>query len=113
MIPVRLPAAWVKKIDRLADACGDNRSTALRKVVQIGLDSGQVGLLLRRPGIKGKTVVDRIIRINAAEQRAEATQSALTRNQSSVKAEIAALRAEEELADAVSSEADRRARQRP
>jgi len=109
VVPVRLPGTWVKKIGLLAELHGVDRSTALRMVVEIGLDSPQIGLLLRRAGIKGRNAPERVVRIAAAELRAKATQSALTRAPST-KTEINSLRAEEELAQALNAEADRLAR---
>ena len=101
-MPVRLAAKQVKKIVKLAELEGVDRSTVLRKLIDIGLASPQVWLLMRRPGIKGGTEVKRVIRAVAADQRVRVTQSALMRAPS-VKTELNALRAEEELAEALSA----------
>jgi hypothetical protein len=100
VVPVRLVARQLKKIAKLAELEGVNRSTVLRKLIDIGLDSPQVLLLLRRPGAKGRTAVDRVIRVVAANERAKVTQSALIRAPS-VEAEVNALRAEEEQVEAM------------
>jgi hypothetical protein len=99
---VRLPAQQVKKIAKLAELKGVDRSTVLRELIDIGLDSPQVWLLMRRPGTKGRTAVDRAIRALAATERVKVTQSALIRGPS-VEAEVNALRAEEEQAEAIAA----------
>jgi hypothetical protein len=79
---------------------GVDRSTVLRALIDIGLASPQVTFLMRRPGTKGRTVVGRIIRVVAANERVKVTQSAVMRAQS-VETEVNALRAEEEQAEAM------------
>ena len=98
-MPVRLPAKHVKKITQLAELRGVDRSTVLRELIDLGLENGQVLLLLRRPGAKGRTAVDRVIRVVAADERVKATQMAVMRAPS-VENEVNALRAEEEQAEA-------------
>ena len=61
VIPVRLDAKQVKKIAKLAELQGVDRSTVVRRLIDIGLDGPEVGLLMRRPGIKGGTAVERVI----------------------------------------------------
>ena len=102
VVPVRLAAKQLKKIGELAELKGVNRSTVLRESIDIGLESGQVLLLLRRPGAKGRTEVDRVIRVVAANERVKATQSALMRAPS-VETEVNALRAEEEQTEAMAA----------
>ena len=102
VVPVRLAAKQLKKITKLAELKGVNRSTVLRELIDIGLESGQVLLLLRRPDTKGRTEVDRVIRVVAANERVKVTQSALIRAPS-VEAEVNALRAAEEQAEAMAA----------
>ena len=101
-MPVRLAAKQVKKIAKLVELEGVDRSTVLRGLIDIGLDSPQVRLLMRRPGTKGRTGVGRIIRAVAANERVKVTQSAVMRAPST-EAEVNALRAEEELAEAMAA----------
>jgi hypothetical protein len=105
-VPVRLAAKQLKKITQLAELKGVDRSTVLRELIDIGLDSGQVLLLLRRPGTKGRTAVDRVIRVLAANERVKLTQAAVMRAPS-VETEVNALRAEEEQAEAMAAFYDR------
>ena len=93
VVPVRLAAKSVKKIAKLAELEGVDRSTVLRMLIDIGLDSPRVSLLMRPPRVRGS------IRVVAAERQVLATQSALLRAPSA-KTEVNALRAEEELAEA-------------
>ena len=102
VVPVRLAAKQVKKIAKVAELEGVDRSTVLRMLIDIGLDSPQISFLMRRPGIKGRTAADRVIRAVAADQRVRATQSALMRAPS-VKTEVNALRAEEERDEALAA----------
>jgi hypothetical protein len=99
-VPARLAAA--KKIAKLAELKGVNRSTVVRELIDIGLDTGQVLLLQRRPGAKGRTEVERVIRVVAAGERVKVTQAAVTRAPS-VETELNALRAEEEQAEAMAA----------
>ena len=101
-MPVRLAAKSVKKIAKLAELEGVDRSTVLRMLIDIGLDSPRVWLLMRPPRVKGSTAVQRMIRVVAAKRRVLATQSALLRAPS-VKTEVNALRAEEELGEALAA----------
>ena len=78
-MPVRLAAKSVKKIAKLAELEGVDRSTVLRMLIDIGLDSPRVSLLMRPPRVKGSTAVQRVIRVMAAERQVRATQSALLR----------------------------------
>ena len=102
-MPVRLAAKSVKKITKLAELEGVDRSTVLRMLIDIGLDSPTVSLLMRPARcVKGSTAVQRVIRVVAAERQVLATQSVLLRAPS-VKTEVNALRAEEELAEALAA----------
>ena len=89
-------------MSRLAEGLDVDRSTVVRRLIDIGLDGPEVGLLMRRPGIKGGTAVERVIRTVAADQRVRVTRSALMRAPS-VKTEVNALRAEEELDQALAA----------
>jgi hypothetical protein len=102
VVPVRLAAPWLKKIAKLAEMQGVDRSSVLRTLIEIGLDSSQVSLLLRATRIKGRTEVERVIRVAAAKQQVLATQSARLRAPS-VTTEVNALRAEEELNEALAA----------
>ena len=101
-MPVRLAVKQVNKIAKLAELQGVDRSTVMRQLIDIGLASGQVLLLMRRPGTKGRGAVGRIIRAEAAHERVKVTQSALMRAPST-EAEVNALRAEEEQAEAMAA----------
>ena len=101
-MPVRLAVKQVNKIAKLAELQGVDRSTVLRALIDIGLDSPQVTLLMRRPGTKGRGAVGRVIRVVAANERVKVTQSAVMRAPS-VETEVNALRAEEEQAEATAA----------
>ncbi len=102
VVHVRLAAKQVKKIAKLAELEGVDRSTVMRQLIDIGLDSPQITLLMRRPGAKGRTAVDRVIRVVAANERVKVTQSAVI-PAPSVETEVNALRAEEEQAEAMAA----------
>ena len=74
----------------------------LEAMIDIGLDSPQVSLLMRRPGTKGRSAVERVIRVVAANERVKVTQSAVMRAPS-LEAEVNALRAEEEQEEAMAA----------
>jgi hypothetical protein len=78
-MPVRLDAKQVKKIARLVEIHGGDRSTVMRRVIDSGLDSTWVILSLRKPGTKGRGAVGRVIRVVAAEQQAKAAEMAAQR----------------------------------
>jgi hypothetical protein len=102
VVPVRLASKQVKRIAQLAELQGVDRSTVLRQLIDIGLESGQVLLLLRRPGIRGRTTVERVIRAVAATERVKVTQAPVIRAPS-VEREVNALGAEEEQAEALAA----------
>ena len=76
-----------------------SKNPVLRRLIDIGLDSLWVKILMRRPGTKGRTAVERVIRVVAAKERVKVTQSAVMRKPS-VKTEVNAQHAEEEEAEA-------------
>ena len=92
----------MKKIAKLAELEGVDRSTVMRQLIDIGLASPQVTLLMRRPGTQGRGAVGRVIRAAAAHERVKVTQSAVMRAPS-VETEVNALRAEEEQAEATAA----------
>jgi hypothetical protein len=100
VIPVRLAAKQVTKIARLAELESVDRSTVLRMLIDTALDRGRVSLLMRRPGIKGQTAVQGVIRVATADRRVKVAQLAL-RRAPSVETEFNALRAEEEREEAL------------
>jgi hypothetical protein len=71
VVPVRLPLKMLKKIARLTDALGGDRSTTVRQVLEWGLDSGWAHLLLRRG--KGRGLAGEIAAAHVAEYRASKT----------------------------------------
>jgi hypothetical protein len=99
VIPVRLAAKQVKKIAKLAELREVDRSTVMRWLIDIGLESAPVSFFMRGSGIKGRSAVERVIRVVRADQRVKATEAALVRAPS-VESEVNALRAEEELDEA-------------
>jgi hypothetical protein len=101
-VPVRLDSKQLKKIGKLVELEGVDRSTVLRELIDIGLASPQVLLLMRRPGTQGRGAVGRVIRAVAAHERVKVTQSAVMRAPS-VETEVNALRAEEEQAEALAA----------
>jgi hypothetical protein len=96
-MPVRLAAKEVKRITQLAEMLGVNHSTVLRKLIDLGLESGWAILLLRKPSTKGRGAVGRVIGIAAAKVQATAAELAAERatGPDQVTAEIKALRARE------------------
>jgi hypothetical protein len=61
-VPVRLAAKSVKKIAKLAELEGVDRSTVLRMLIDISLASPRVSLLMLRR-VKGRTAIQRAIRV--------------------------------------------------
>jgi hypothetical protein len=102
VLTFRLAIKQVKKVTKLAELEGVDRSTVLRELIDIGLDSSYVRLLMRPPGIKGRGAVERFIREMVANERVKVTQAALMRAPS-VQTEVNALRAEEEQAEATAA----------
>jgi metal-responsive CopG/Arc/MetJ family transcriptional regulator len=56
MVGVRLPRKMLKKIAKVADALSADRSTAIRSILEAGLDSGRVIGLLQSGKGRGRTV---------------------------------------------------------
>jgi hypothetical protein len=108
-MPVRLDAKQVKKIARLVEIHGGDRSTVMRRVIDSGLDSTWAILSLRKPGTKGRGAVGRVIRVVAAEQQAKAAEMAAQRatGPDQVTAEIKAHRAREHASALKMAEVDR------
>jgi hypothetical protein len=102
VVHVRLAPKQVKKVAQLAELQGFDRSRVLRQLIDLGLESGEVLLLLRRPGATGRTEIERVIRAVAADERVKVTQAAVMRAPS-VEREVSALRAEEEQAEAMAA----------
>ena len=102
-MPVRLAAKQVKIIAKLGELRGgEDRSTVMRWLIDLGLESPQVSFFMRGSGIKGRSAVERVIRVVRADQRVKATRAALVRAPS-VESEVNALRAEEELDEALAA----------
>jgi hypothetical protein len=111
MVGVRLPAAWLKQVDKIAAALSCDRSGAIRWL----LDRAMSGLprALLRSG-KGRGLTDAIVLATVADIKAKAAAHAVERARPADKpqAEIKALRAEEQAAERQASIADRLALRR-
>jgi len=110
MIGTRIPAGLLKKIDKVAMAvCGD-RSSAVRWLLEQGLDSTKARLLFRglRARRRGRAV-DNLIDIVAADFRADLARYAARRapRLAKVQAEIEVLRRRERADQLRMAEADR------
>jgi hypothetical protein len=107
MLGVRVPAATLRMVDKLAAALSTDRSNAVRCLIDEGLKSGFAHLLLRSG--RGRRAADRISGIIAANIIASAAEDAVQRAApaSSVAAEIKALRAREHATELEEAEADR------
>ena len=102
VIPVRLAAKQIKKIEKLAEL-RRGRPLDGHAMVDRYRPRQPTGVILHaRTGIKGRSAVERVIRVVAADQRVKATQAALMRAPS-VKSEVNALRAEEERDEALAA----------
>jgi hypothetical protein len=55
MVGVRLPRKMLKKIAKVADALSADQSTAIRSILEQGLESGMVIGLLRSGKGRGRT----------------------------------------------------------
>jgi len=95
MIGTRIPEGLLKKIGKVATALCCDRSTAVRWLLEKGLDSPRATLLFRglRAGRPGRAV-DSLIDIVAADHRTDLAKEAARRAPpiEKVKAEIEALR---------------------
>jgi hypothetical protein len=107
MVGVRLPAAMLRKIGKIAAALSCNRSAAIRWSLDVAMDSGQACALLRSG--KGRRLTDAIVLAAAAEMKAKAAADAVERARPTdkLRAEINALRAEEQAAERQASAQDR------
>ena len=110
MVGVRLSAARLKQIDKIATALCCDRSRAIRWL----LDLAMVGVprAFLRSG-RGRRLTDAIVRAKVDGIRAKAAQDAVERARPADKlqAEIKALRAEEQAAESQASIHDRLALQ--
>lgn len=97
MIGVRLPAAIAKKIGKIAEARSENRSAAIRWLIERALDSGAVILLLRQG--RGRGVSGRIVQAHGAKIKAEAAQAAADRTPDNAEAQAKASQAKREAID--------------
>ena len=102
VVPVRLAARQLKKIAKLAELGGVNRSTVLRRLIDIGLDSPEVSLLMHRPGAERRSAFERTIRVLVADERAKVAQAAVMRAPS-VETEVNARRAQKEQEEAMAA----------
>jgi hypothetical protein len=111
MVGVRLPAARLKQVDKIAAALSCDRSGAIRWL----LDLAMMGLprALLRSG-KGRNLSDAIALATVDDIKAKAAADAVERARPADKpqAEIKALRAEEQAAERQASIADRLALRR-
>jgi predicted DNA-binding protein len=111
MVGVRLPRKMLKKIAKLADALSADRSTAIREILEWGLDSGQAIGLLRSGkgrGRAGEIAVLAMAELNASKAAEHATRAVPADKH---EAEIKALRAAEHAAELVSNLGDKLARE--
>src|SRR5215469_465936 len=107
MVGVRLPRKMLKKIARVADALSADRSTAIRSILEAGLDSGRVIGLLRSGkgrGRAGEIAMAMMAQFKASKAAEYATRAAPAKRP---QAEIKALRAAEDAVDRLSSIGDR------
>jgi len=110
MVGVRLPAARLKQVDKIAAARCCDRSGAIRWLLDVVMDSGVPSVWLRSG--KGRNLTDAIVLATGSEAKAKAADDAVERARPADKprAEIKALRAEEEAAERQANIADRLAR---
>lgn len=110
MVGVRLPAAKVKQIDKLAAVLSCDRSGAIRQLIDLALDSGLVTGMLRSS--KGRDLVGEIAltAVDGIKVKAAADAVKRARPADKAQAEIKALRAEEQAAERQARIEDRLAR---
>jgi hypothetical protein len=112
MVGARLPAALIRKIDKVADVLACDRSTAIRWVIMDALTNGRSQWLISRSqrhrGWVGAIVSDFIVQFKASEVAKNATRrgSPIAKTQ----AEIRIHRAQEEAEDSRSKLIDKVAR---
>jgi hypothetical protein len=107
MVGVRLPRKMLKKIARVTDALSADRSTAIRSILEAGLDSGwAIGLLRSGKGCgrTGEIAVAIMAQFKASQAAEHATRAAPAKRP---QAEIKALRAAEDAAEWLSRIGDR------
>jgi len=111
MVGVRLPAARLKQVDKIAAARSCDRSSAIRWLLDLAM-IGAPRLLLRSG--KGRSLTDAIALATVSEINAKAAADAEKRARPAdkVQAEIKALRAEEKAAERQANIADRLAKRR-
>src|SRR5262245_40489806 len=107
MVGVRLPRKMLKKIARVADALSADRSTAIRSILEYGLDSGMVSGLLRSGKGRGRTgeIAAAVMAQFKARKAAESAMRAAPADKP--RAEIKAQRADEDAAQRISRIGDR------
>jgi len=112
MVGVRLPAARLKQVDKIAAARSCDRSGAIRWLLDVAMNSGVPSTLLRSG--KGRSLTDAIALATVSEIKAKAAADAVKRARPANKAqlEIRTLRAEEEAEERRASIADRLGRPR-
>jgi hypothetical protein len=107
MVGVRVPRKMLKKIAKVADALSADRSTAIRSILEAGLDSGRViGLLQsgKGRGWTGEIAMGIMAQFKASKAAEHATRAAPAKRP---QAEIKALRAAEDAVDRLSRIGDR------
>jgi hypothetical protein len=107
MVGFRLPRKMLKKIAKVADALSADRSTAIRSILEAGLDSGRVIGLLRSGkgrGWTGEIAMGIMAQFKASKAAEHATRAAPAKRP---QAEIKALRAAEDAVDRLSRIGDR------
>ena len=111
MVGVRMPAARIKQVDKIAAALSCDRSGAIRWLLDLAMNGLPRALL--RSG-KGRGLTDAIVLATVADIKAKAAADAVERARPGDKpqAEIKALRAEEQAVERQASIADRLALRR-
>jgi len=106
MVGVRLPAARLKQVDKIAAALSCDRSSAIRLLLDLAMMGVPSSLL--RSG-KGRNLTDAITLAMVSDFKAKAAADAVKRARPADKpqVEIKTLRAEEEAAERHASIADR------
>jgi hypothetical protein len=112
MVGVRLPAARLKQVDKIATALSCDRSGAIRWLLDLAMMMGVPSTLLRSG--KGRRLTDAIALAMVSDFKVKAAAAAVKRARPAdkVQAEIKALRAEEQAAERQANIADRVARRR-
>jgi len=102
MVGVRLPARILKRVDKIAEALACDRSRALRRLIESGLERNAY---LLRTG-KGRRLADWLVGVVAAQERAAAAERRAS-EKPSVETEIKASRAGEDHAERAAQLEDR------